>query len=468
MAIYLLTWLLILLAGTGATAVVLGWPRQAFATALNIGAGSMLGLLLAGALAQVVGGQSGADVLVRVLPALALIAAVSWYVAWRWQPPITPVVADHRQRKRLWIIGTLLVLLIGLRLLPLCNEVLLRPVFPWDAWALWMVKPKAWFLGGHIDRFVDPVTWFAMGDGVRTLAGSNYPELSGRVQLLLASAVGEWNEPLLLLPWLVMYIALLMAFAGLSRRLGCSPLAALCGCYALASLPLLNAQVALAGYLDLWVGAVLMLAVGTWLLWRRERRLVLLLFALALGGSLILLKREGAVWFGLLLIVIAFDGLSPRWQRRAAWTGVAGVVAFAVIAIGFGSWIDGLIEQWKLPGVNKLSLAWRPGGLVFVSALFTHGNWHLLGLLLVGLPLLRWRQFRIDVEVRLLGLLVLTAWIALLVLFCLTPAAEWAVRQTATNRLVLQLVPVMLLWLTLLVRGWDPLQIDAIGRSRAA
>ena len=139
-----------------------------------------------------------------------------------------------------------------------------------------------------------------------------------------------------------------------------------------------------------------------------------------------------------------------------------------MIAIGFGGWIDGLIEQWTLPGLKKLSLAWRPGGLVFVTALFTHGNWHLLGLLLVGLPLLRWRQFRIDAEVRLLGLLVLIAWIALLVLFCLTPAAEWAVRQTATNRLVLQLVPVMLLWLTLLVRGWDPLQADAIGPSRVA
>ncbi len=467
MGTYTLTWLLMVLAGTGVAAATLGWPGRGFAIALILGAGSMLGLLLAGALAAIVGGQTGADALSRVLPALALVAAVSWYVGWRWRPVVATVTSDHGQRKRLWVIGALVVLLIGLRLLPLCNEVLLRPVFPWDAWAVWMVKPKAWFLGGHIDRYLDPVSWFAAGDGVRTLAGSNYPELSGRLQLLLASAVDEWNEPLLLLPWLAMYIALLLSFAGLSRRLGCSPLLALCGCYALASLPLLNAQVALAGYLDLWVGAVLLLAVAIWLLWRRERRPALLLLALVLGGSLVLLKREGVVWFAVLLAVVAFDWLPPRWQRRAAWTGVLGVVVFAVIAIGFGNWIDELIEQWKLPGVQKLSLAWRPGGLVFVTALFTHGNWHLLGLLLVGLPLLRWRQFRVDAESRLLGLLVLTAWVALMALFCLTPAAEWAVRQTATNRLVLQLVPVMLLWLTLLVRGWNPLQVDPTGRSRA-
>lgn len=468
MLIYVLTWLLMLLAGTGIAATTLGWARHRFAVLLNLGAGSMLGLLLAGTLATFIGGDTGTDVLARVLPVLALIAAASWHAVWRWRPIFATVTPDHGQPKLLWIIGALVVPLIGLRLLPLFNEVLLRPIFPWDAWSVWMVKPKAWFLGGHIDRFVDPVTWFAAGDGVRTLAGSNYPELSGRLQLLLASAAGEWNEPLLLLPWLVMYIALLLVFAGVTRRLGCPPLVALGGCYALASLPLLNAQVALAGYLDLWVGAVLLLAVASWLLWRRERRPALLLLGLTLGGSLILLKREGMVWLALLLAVIAFDQLSSRWQRRAAWTGVVGVVVFAVIAISFGSWIDVLIEQWKLPGVQKLSLAWRPRGVVFVTAMFTHGNWHLLGLLLVGLPLLRWRQFRADVEARLLGLLVLTAWIALLVLFCLTPAAEWAVRQTATNRLVLQLVPVMVLWLTLLVRGWNPLQLDAMGRSRAA
>ena len=467
MVIYVLTWLLMLLAGTGVAATALGWPRSGFAVALNLGAGDMLGLLLAGTLATFIGGESGGDVLARVLPVLALIAAASWFAAWRWRSVDATVSSDPAQRKRLWVIGFLFVLLIGLRLLPLCNEVLLRPVFPWDAWSVWMVKPKAWFLGGHIDQYVDPVSWFAAGEGVRTLAGSNYPELSGRLQLLLASAVGEWNEPLLLLPWLAMFIALLLAFAGVSRRLGCPPLVALGGCYVLASLPLLNAQVALAGYLDLWVGAVLLLAVASWFLWRRERRPGLLVLALALGCSLMLLKREGMVWFALFLVLIAFDWLPPRWQRRASGAGVVGVVVFAVIAICFGSWIDALFEQWKLPGVQKLSLAWRPRGVVFVTAMFTHGNWHLLGVLLIGLPLLRWRQFRMDAEVRLLGLLVLTAWIALLVLFCLTPAAEWAVRQTATNRLVLQLVPVMVLWLTLLVRGWNPLQLDAMGRSRA-
>ncbi|MFZ2235033.1 MAG: hypothetical protein WAV67_01520, partial [Dokdonella sp.] len=68
MLIYALTWLLMLLAGSGVAAATLGWPRHGFAVALNLGAGSILGLLLAGTLAALVGGQTGVDVLARVLP----------------------------------------------------------------------------------------------------------------------------------------------------------------------------------------------------------------------------------------------------------------------------------------------------------------------------------------------------------------------------------------------------------------
>lgn len=468
MTLYALTWIALLLAGTGCAAAALGWPRPGFSLALNLGAGAIFGLLLGGLTVGIVAGDATSSVVVRCLPALLAVAAMTWTVAWRERTATSGATAAIDQRKRVRIVLALVVLMVGLRLIPIINEVLLRPVFPWDAWAVWMVKPKAWFLSGHLDRFVDPASWFAADHGLRTLAGANYPELSGRLQLLLASAVGEWNEPLVLLPWPVLLIAVVLAFAGICRRLGCSSIASLCGCYALASLPLINAQVALAGYLDLWIGAVLMLAAAAWLLWRRERRPILLVLALALASSLVLLKLEGMVWLALLLAVMLFDALSPRWQRRALWAAAVGIAAFVLVAITLGGWIDAHTQQWNVPGISKLSLAWRPGGLVIVTALFTHGNWHLLGLLLIGLPLLRWRQFQIDVEARLLGLLVLTAWIALLALFCLTPAAEWAVRQTATNRLVLQLAPVMLLWLTLLVRGWHPLEVGAMGRSQAA
>lgn len=468
MTLYTVTWIVMLLAGTGCAAATLGWPRRGFALALILGAGTIYGMLLGGVVVGLVAGDETSTIVVRSLPVLGLVAALAWYLAWRRRPTMYAVALDHNQRKSLWVVLGLVVLMAGLRLVPIFNEVLLRPVFPWDAWSVWMVKPKAWFLSAHMDRFVDPVAWFASDHGLRTLAGANYPELSAHLQLLLATALGEWNEPLLLLPWPVLFIALTLAFAGICRRLGCSPIASLCGCYALASLPLLNAQIALAGYLDIWIGAVLMLAAAAWLLWRRERRPALLILALLLAGSMVLLKLEGVVWLALLLSVMAFDSLSPHWQRRALWFAAMGIVAFFVIAIVLGGWIDAHIQLWNVPGIRKLSLAWRPGGLVIVVALFTHANWHLLGLLLVGLPLLRWRQFKIDVEARLLGLLVLIAWIALLVLFCLTPAAEWAVRQTATNRLVLQLAPVMLLWLALLVRGWDPLQLGATGRSQVA
>lgn len=453
MVTYVLTWLLILLAGCALAAVVFGWPRRLPDVALNLGVGSVVGVLLAGIVVGLVTGLVSSTALPRSLVVLALVAIGGWSLAWRQRSHSAPLaVAQPLVPRYVRIVIMLALALIGLRMIPLINEILLRPVYPWDAWAGWMVKPKAWFLGGQMDRFVDPATWFASSDGLRTLAAASYPELSGRLQLLLAVALGEWNEPLLLLPWLVVYIALLLAFVGMARRLDCPVWTTALGCYAMASMPLINAQVALAGYLDLWVGAVVMLALATWLQWRRERRTALLVAALALAGCLPLLKLEGSVWLVLLLALMLFDRLPPIWQRRALWAVATGLLAIIVVAITMGGWIDAQTQHWKVPGIRKMDLAWRPGGLIIIKAIFSHSNWHLLGLLLVAVPLLRWRRFAVDVEARLLGLFIVFAWLALLMLFCLTPAAEWAVRQTATNRLVMQLVPTMVLWLLLLVR----------------
>lgn len=452
MPAYLLTWSLLLLAGSGCTVAVFGWPRRGAGMLLTIGVGGMAGLLLGGLVAGLVVGGTTGSLAWRSWLVLAAFAAAGWYSAWRSRGPVPLLSVATGRRRGEWLLLAGAVVLIGLRLVPLLDEVLLRPVYPWDAWSVWMVKPKAWFLGGHYERYVDPVQWFAAADGLRTLPGAGYPELSGHLQLLLAVALGDWNEPLLLLPWLVMYMALVLALAGFCRRLDCPAWSTALACYVLASLPLLNAQVALAGYLDLWVAAALMLALATWLLWRRERRLPLLLAALGFAASMALLKREGAVWLALMLGLFVFDRLPARWQRRALWSAAIAAVVLTVAAIGLGGWIDQLLGHLDIPGIRKLDLGWRPGGLVIVRAIFSHDNWHLLGLLLVALPLLRWRQLRIDDEARLLGLFILVAWIALLMLFCLSPAAQWAVRQTATNRLVLQLVPAMILWLMLLVR----------------
>ena len=74
METYLLTWALLLLAGTGVAAATLGWPRHGFAITLNLGAGGVSGLLLAGTLATIIGGETAAD----VLPGGKAIDALHW------------------------------------------------------------------------------------------------------------------------------------------------------------------------------------------------------------------------------------------------------------------------------------------------------------------------------------------------------------------------------------------------------
>ena len=41
------------------------------------------------------------------------------------------------------------------------EEALLRPVFPWDAWSAWAVKPKTWMLIGHAEPYVSMLQWLA-------------------------------------------------------------------------------------------------------------------------------------------------------------------------------------------------------------------------------------------------------------------------------------------------------------------
>lgn len=465
MTVYSLIVVLIVTTGIALAALAYGWPRRGSDLLLLSGAGTIAGLLLAGIVAGAVVATDIASLWWRCAIVMLLVAAGAVLLARRWRQAVPVVDPPLPPRRAWWLIAVILVL-IALRLLPLLDEVLLRPVYPWDAWSVWMVKPKAWFLSGEYHAFVDAKAWFAGAEALRTLPAAGYPELSSHLQLLLAVAAGEWNEPLLLLPWFLLFIAMLLAFTGAGIRLGCPPVACVIVTYLLASLPLLNAQIALAGYLDLWVAAVLMLALSSWLLWRRERRWPLLLATFALAICLVLLKREGLVWCCLLLALVGYDRLSSPWRRRVLWTAFAVVAMLVFMAVGFGGWIDERLGHLAVPGVRSLSLGWRSGGLVLVSALFVHANWHLLALLLVAVPLLRWRVLREDAEARLLGLFVLAAWVALLMLFCLTPASEWAMRQTATNRLVLQLVPTMLLWLMLLVRDvrWT-LAIDPPGTA---
>jgi hypothetical protein len=454
---YLAAWLVTVALGGGLWALASGLPRRIRDGAALLGGGLVCGLLACAVAVGVVRPGDSRGVFALLAGWLAAVATLAWALAVlrdrvrRATPPPPRAAAATLPQRLAWCF---LLALTIVQALPLVGEILLRPVFPWDAWSAWMAKPKAWFLSGHFDRFVDAGTWIAGGDGLRTITSWYYPELTGWLQLWFASAAGEWNEPLLLLPWFALAAGFLGAFYAQCRDLAINAPLAMATVFAFASLPLVDAHVALAGYADLWIAVVLGLAVALWLNWRTRRDPGLFVLMAALAACLPLLKREGAIWLAGLAGLVLLGAASPRWRRILVLVCAAALV-FTVALVGVGVPWFGVLRQWPLDsfaGATPGGFGWRPEGLHLLAAVFTEANWNLLGIALLGSLALRWRRLRVDQDVALVGLFLLGGLAFLIALFCFTPAAQWAVHNTAANRLLMHLVPCTLLFIALLWR----------------
>lgn len=447
---YLAAWLLPTLAGGALTAAVLRPAASPAMLAVLLGYGHLIGLLLVATLAPFVVG----DAVVRTYPLLAPwlvgIAIVSACAAFvlrrRW--PAAAIGAATREAWPRWLVllVALAVLAIVWRFWSLAAEAWLRPTFPWDAWAAWQVKPKAWYLAGEALPFAAPSDWLLAADPhTRTLPSWRYPDFLTWMQLWYASAAGGWIEPAVNLAWTGALAALALAAYGQWRGLGVSVWLAVALVWALISLPLVETHVALAGYADLWLMAMFGLAVLAGLHWARTRDPGQGLLALMATLCLPLIKLEGAVWAGALIAVSVWSCLSPRTR----W-GLAGLTIAIVVLLAVSGWalplpgVGSLSLGWgriELAAVGTLDLYWRPVGEAVVVGLFRLPNWHLLWYLLPVLALWRWRAMHTDPAAAWAARLVAFCLLLLFVLFFFTDASSWAVDYTSANRLVMQIVP---------------------------
>ena len=466
---YFVTWLLPLWVGAGIWWLVHGRRRFCGSTAASVGSGWILGLLVAAACAR---WRASADT------AHALADAAPWLIGLgglAWVPTALRLRARARSGSAAFAAGTdraprasraartlwwLLLALIVTRLLLLADEASLRPIFPWDAWSAWAVKPKSWMLLGHADRYLPMLQWLTDQDpGARTLGSWNYPQLLAWIEIWFASGAGGWNEPLVNLAWCGALAAFAVAGYGYWRGLGLKPAVAIGLVYALVSLPLIDAHVALAGYADLWLATILGLATLAWSRWLifRERGQWLLGVGLAL--CLPVIKLEGAIWLLLFAAVVMLDLLPPRWRWRVA----GAVVLLCVLGLAFGGfslpmfglgWVGIAWGKVTIPGVAVFELSWHAAvGRAMLASLFTLPNWHLLWYVFPCVVALRWRTLLGDHAARLLGLLVLLQLSFLFVLFFFTSAAAWAEDFTSANRLILQIVPAVFGLVAVLLRN---------------
>ena len=433
--------------------------------ATAFGYGLVLGLVFAGATSDLFARADTSHAMGHAWLPLLTFVVVAGVVAWRRRRVQTPAPAiAPSQKMEKWKIALFCTALASLAVRGFIawREVLLRPTFPWDAWDAWAVKSKAWFLLGHYAPFVSMGQW-ASNAPVESYSGPawSYPTALAWIQVWFASAADGWIEPLINLPWLALWVGMLLAHYGQWRALGLTRMRAMAFVYFLGSLPLVTVHVALAGYADLWIAALFGFAVLSWARWLEQRDRNQLALACLCVVMLPWIKLEGAVWLLMFAGAAGYCSLPRHWRRSVVGVIVAIVLVGAAIGhlkiplFGLG-WVSVSLHAIEVPVIGTLAIAFHPGALAgTVAGLFAQPSWHLLWYLAPLIVIWRWRQFRAIRAARAVGGLLIASLAFLAFLFLFTDAAQWAESYTAINRLVMHIVPALFTLLALLLRDAD-------------
>lgn len=430
-----------------------GLPRRAGDRLTAAGYATLLGLLASGLLVEIRRDIAGAQLFAATLPLLGIAAALCIGIAaWRMRRHAVAIPAESSPPARLPYWAWLLLAAIAVRFAFLLDEAILRPVFVWDAWNAWSLKAKTWFELGQVS-FVDPQHWWSSEDGrARTALAWRYPELLSRVELWLAAGAGAWNEGAVATAWPLLWLALIVGCAGQWLALGVPRTGCVVLAYLLASLPLLSVHAGLAGYADLWVAAALTFAVLSIVRWLRDGDRAQLALAICCITVLPLLKFEGAIWALSVVGLTVLVQMPPRWRRIGLV--IALLSAIALIGLSWSlrlPWLALVQEMLSNAATGDATISRLAAATAFLQGLFAQNNWHLLWPLFLASVFLCRNELRSRREFGLIALLLAGAFVALLGLFVLTPAAKWAATGTAVNRLVLHWVPLALSLIGLLL-----------------
>jgi len=449
-----LPWLL----GIGAL-LALDWPRSespGVALALRVGFGYGVGAMLltlwmrAISIAGIAFGGWSISLPLAVATALLFAYAARARPA-LWSDAKQGALAAVRVELPRWqrIVWFALLAWLATRFALLATEVALRPLYPWDAWVQWATKARVWYEQGSIVPFVREEAWLAGVPGAWFDASPNYPATVPLLQVWTCVALGRWDDSAMNWPWLAILLSLTVATYGALRSEGVAALAALVGAYFVASLPLLDIHVALAGYADLPMGAVYTLAALATYRWclRRDWRDGVLALFLAIACPLI--KTPGWVW-ALTLLPGVIVALMPRRGLRAL--GIA--TALGLLFLLFLARTNTVILGYHL------HLDFAPAWAQLVKSYFLMGNWNLLWYGFIALAIIGARRL-LKPPLVPLTVIVIAGLAFLLFVFAFTEAAAWLADLTTANRATIHIAPLlvalgMLTWQQLLPPATEP------------
>ncbi len=332
---------------------------------------------------------------------------------------------------------------VALRFLLLALDVSWQPLYPWNAWTQWATKARVWFELGRIVPFAEMESWFAADGAVYFDAAPGVPPTVPLLQVWASIALGRWDDALMNWPWWQIAVALALAVYGAMRALDLPALAALAATFLVASLPLANVHVALAGYADLPLAACYTCAVLALLRFAaiRDPRAATVVAVLALACTQI--KSPGLGWAATLvpgLIVTLFPG---RGVKPA-------LVLLAAI------WFVILVLAQSNPTLlgHPLHLAFDPNWPALAESYFLLGSWNLLWYAVPAVALLAWRDLASPALAPLT--LVVAAGATLLFVVVAFPNARAALAdQTSVNRVTLQFAPLAVVFVALAFRAFS-------------
>ncbi len=376
---------------------------------------------------------------------LCIAAFALFALGWRRQRAVDPA-SDNAHAGwfalptltgALRVLWWLLLAWLALRFALLAVEVATRPLYPWDAWTQWATKARVWFEFGRIVPFARVNEWLAANGSVYFDASPEYPPTMPLLQVWSCLLIGRWDDTLMNWPWWQAGVALTLVVYGGLRRLAVSAPASLIGAFLVATLPLSNVHVALAGYADLPLAAFYAAAVLAFLHWASTRDPRDAGIAALLLVACTQIKNPGWFWAATLLPA-AVVVLLPRRGVRLAWIGFAVAIALVIV-----------LARIEISVFNyRLKFDFAPAWGDLVQSYFLLGNWHLLWYGAVGAALLAWRQL-LSARLAPLTMIVAAGLLFLFFVFAFTNASAYVADQTTINRATLHMAPVIVVFLVL-------------------
>jgi hypothetical protein len=359
------------------------------------------------------------------------VAALPSAVAALVRPPLP------RWQRLAW---TALLVWLALRFVLVAAEVAWRPLYPWDAWVQWATKARVWYELGRIVPFVPADAWLAGAGDAYFDASPDNPSTIPLLQVWSSIALGRWDDVAMNWPWPLMLLALACGVYGALRNVGLPALGVLVGVYLVASLPLLDAHAALAGYPDLMASAVYTLAALAFHRWTLSRDVRDAVVAVALALACPFIELAGTAW-ALTLVSGLIVALWPRRGLKIVGFGFA-VTALAVLAL--------MRSEPSIFGYS-LHLDYRPPWASLMDAYLLLGNWHLLWYAVIALAIVGARQL-LRPPLAPLAMVVASGLGLVFFAAAFSQSNLWLARLGTINRATLHLAPLLVCFCVLLWR----------------